>query len=311
MQVPAELLAQHYFVERPEGAAERETRLAREAACGEPIAPVRRFNLTGRARRGCVFHLEDATADESAAAADAEPFDLILCRYSIFLYCDERAARRALSRLTARLAPHGVLVLGSSDQMPQGASELIEPVPPAELGGAPTADLLDLYFERPPRLANAWRLRRRAPTLAAAASLEANASADGALGGEAARRLAATVGALRGAASLCAFRRALGLRAGAFAAAAESPKVAARRRHGLRGVGPRPNGRSTEIMRAKGGHYNAPLVERAAECERRRQERLAQLRVDRDAAERALRSRRPADAQHVARAAMSPAAYHQ
>jgi chemotaxis protein methyltransferase CheR len=47
-------------------------------------------------------------------APDLEPFDLILCR-NVLVYFAPDAARRAIANLSAALAPHGVLMLGSMD----------------------------------------------------------------------------------------------------------------------------------------------------------------------------------------------------
>ncbi|CAH0364547.1 unnamed protein product [Pelagomonas calceolata] len=71
------------------------------------------------------FRIEDAACD----APDDEPdiFDLVLCRYAAFLYCDAPGALRAADRISSRLAPGGVVLLGATDPMPRDCS--LEPVP--------------------------------------------------------------------------------------------------------------------------------------------------------------------------------------
>jgi chemotaxis methyl-accepting protein methylase len=84
----------------------------------------RRFVLAQSARANCSFEVSDATvpcSDEGAKAASDGLFDIIFCRYSIFLYCSEDAARVALDAMMERLAPKGVLILGATDALPQGA----------------------------------------------------------------------------------------------------------------------------------------------------------------------------------------------
>ena len=71
------------------------------------------------------FRIEDTACD----APDDEPdiFDLVLCRYAAFLYCDAPGALRAADRISARLAPGGGGLLGATDPMPRDCS--LEPVP--------------------------------------------------------------------------------------------------------------------------------------------------------------------------------------
>ena len=51
----------------------------------------------------------------------------MLCRYAAFLYCDAPGALRAADRISSRLAPGGVVLLGATDPMPRDAA--LEPVP--------------------------------------------------------------------------------------------------------------------------------------------------------------------------------------
>jgi chemotaxis protein methyltransferase CheR len=48
------------------------------------------------------------------------PFDLILCRNLIFTYFDADLQRVCLGRLLNRLAPHGLLILGKHETLPEG-----------------------------------------------------------------------------------------------------------------------------------------------------------------------------------------------
>jgi len=71
------------------------------------------------------FRIEDAACH--APDDSEEKFDLVLCRYAAFLYCDAPGALRAADRIAARLAPGGVVLLGATDPMPRDCS--LEPVP--------------------------------------------------------------------------------------------------------------------------------------------------------------------------------------
>jgi chemotaxis methyl-accepting protein methylase len=90
--VPAEFLAARaaYFSEIEESDADRAARLAREVATGEKEGVPRRFTLAERATADCRFGVEDLTGLDAPAFEphNTELFDLILCRYSIFLYSD-------------------------------------------------------------------------------------------------------------------------------------------------------------------------------------------------------------------------------
>jgi chemotaxis protein methyltransferase CheR len=46
------------------------------------------------------------------------PFQLILCRYLVFTYFDEKLQRELLEKFLSRLAPGGALVLGKIDRLP-------------------------------------------------------------------------------------------------------------------------------------------------------------------------------------------------
>lgn len=50
------------------------------------------------------------------------PFDLILCRYLVFTYFDDPLQRACLARLAECLAPHGLLVLGQHEALPEDAA---------------------------------------------------------------------------------------------------------------------------------------------------------------------------------------------
>jgi chemotaxis protein methyltransferase CheR len=48
------------------------------------------------------------------------PFDLILCRYLVFIYFDEALQYQLAGQLHDRLVPGGCLVLGSHEAIPAG-----------------------------------------------------------------------------------------------------------------------------------------------------------------------------------------------
>ena len=69
---------------------------------------------------GLVARVDLEEEDVAALSSPSEPsysYDVILCRYSAFLYCDREALKRASERIQRRLAPGGILVLGATDQM--------------------------------------------------------------------------------------------------------------------------------------------------------------------------------------------------
>jgi hypothetical protein len=87
----------------------------------------KRFTLSDGGRASCSFGVEDTTAvaEHVCRGAGAAPsqFDLVLCRYSIFLYSNGADASVALGKIVQRLAPSGILVLGMTDPLPQGSKE--------------------------------------------------------------------------------------------------------------------------------------------------------------------------------------------
>jgi len=87
----------------------------------------KRFTLSDGGRASCSFGVEDTTAvaEHVCRGAGAAPsqFDLVLCRYSIFLYSNGADASVALGKIVQRLAPGGILVLGMTDPLPQGSKE--------------------------------------------------------------------------------------------------------------------------------------------------------------------------------------------
>ncbi len=108
--------------------------------------------LLERARRGCypkgsLKELPEAWIDTAFSPSDDEyciraafregidwreqdlrrttpegPFDLILCRYLAFTYFDEPLQRACLTRMADCLRPHGLLVLGKHEALPEGAA---------------------------------------------------------------------------------------------------------------------------------------------------------------------------------------------
>ena len=50
------------------------------------------------------FRIEDTACDAPDDDDEPDTFDLVLCRYAAFLYCDAPGALRAADRIAARLA---------------------------------------------------------------------------------------------------------------------------------------------------------------------------------------------------------------
>lgn len=50
------------------------------------------------------------------------PFDVVLCRNLVFTYFGPELQRELLSRIERSLVPHGVLVLGKRERLPEGSS---------------------------------------------------------------------------------------------------------------------------------------------------------------------------------------------
>ena len=300
--VPHEFFRPDAFVELPESNADRVARLAREYASGERELPIKRYALPASARSSCAFAVEDlaAASDSPADAMDIadcvqhdrvcsnEPAellcDLILCRYSVFLYAnDEASARRALSRILSRLAPTGILVLGLTDNLPRCASALLEPVPVPDCMGGSTAmrDWLSVSQNSLKRATvNAWRWKQQARPGTAPSALPSardgvgsdsidvsDAPVDMSRGKD---RLAA---ALTDAVSLQQWRHKLGMRP----RFAEDPPAATSPFH--------LSHRSLSILQRKGLDEVAPLAKRAMEIAQKREERLEEMRRQKEARE--------------------------
>ena len=81
-----------------------------------PAAPPPPSNGDAPSEEACTSSPEEACVHKDACVhtmvhtMDDQAFDLILCRYSIFLYCDDAAACTALRRIVSRLAPEGDLL---------------------------------------------------------------------------------------------------------------------------------------------------------------------------------------------------------
>ena len=253
-----------------------------------------------------------------------ECYDVILCRYSIFLYADaDSVARRALRCIVSRLAPGGILLLGQTDPLPQCAAGMLERVPEWSMTDATLSRASGCHrFERPAQPINAWRLKaapadagyeaedRGTPASAVIGAISNDGggggggggrdgggeggrggidggSMDGGVRGDAWR-------SLEGAMSLRQFRRSVGLRA---SFAAPSTPYAAPCWTSVR---------SKAILAEKGAPQE-PLAERAAAYARERHQRLEALRAEKLEAEemellqarRALRARLSAYAASV------------
>ncbi|MCP3994167.1 MAG: protein-glutamate O-methyltransferase CheR [bacterium] len=77
------------------------------------------------------FHLRaeikntvDLVRQDLRASMPAGPFDLVLCRNLAFTYFDEPLQRDVLARLSNRLKPGGILVIGAHESLPEGSANL-------------------------------------------------------------------------------------------------------------------------------------------------------------------------------------------
>ena len=247
----------------------------------------RRFILAQSARANCSFEVSDATipcSDEGAKAASNDLFDIIFCRYSIFLYCSEDAARVALDAMMERLAPKGVLILGATDALPQGAitAHGLQRVKSLKCKASEGTGTLRLE-------PNAWS--RRVPEVTTSlASVDAGAR-------EVAPGWSSTSDpeeALERSSTLREFRSNLGL----------SPRFALEEL-------PPPllvslSDRSIEILKASGNSsfYAKSLDSRAREYQRRHAERIDELRQEKRLAEEAELRRGLEEMHALQRAAM-------
>ena len=244
------------FVEQPESASDQAARLAREYASGDKEPPVHRYMLSEHARADCTFAVEDLSAevagmDTSRLEPSSSPqlYDVIMCRYSIFLYSDdEAAAKRALHRIVSRLAPRGILLLGLTDPLPRCAMSVLELVPPADGDAAPESWLGASPSMRARQQVNAWRLKAKARVELAPSCGHGLVDISDSGGSSNARAL------LESASGLQQWRRLLGLK----------PRFAEE--------APRPNTpqfmseASLSILKASGLAELTPLRNRAIEC---------------------------------------------
>jgi len=251
----------------------------------------RRFSLPLSSRTGCEFRRGDPTEsgqtpepclsralEDGGGCARESGFDIIMCRYSIFLYSSETLAAVALVNIVRRLAPGGVLLLGVTDNLPRATA--------ASLGLQP-------FSCADGKLVNAWHLPSTQDSLPQPAAqrpagelargmgpLQEDAMERGSMGlaqpGTTGEPLS-LASALAQASSLREFRRLLGWPSRFTEHLAPPPMWTM-------------SDRSSEILKAKGGLYDEPLVERAAHLERRRVEGIARQRQERlDAEEEEVR----------------------
>ena len=237
-------------------------------------------------RTGCEFRRGDPTEsgqtpepcssralEDGGGCARESGFDIIMCRYSIFLYSSETLAAVALVNIVRRLAPGGVLLLGVTDNLPRATA--------ASLGLQP-------FSCADGKLVNAWHLPSTQDSLPQPAAqrpagelargmgpLQEDAMERGSMGlaqpGTTGEPLS-LASALAQASSLREFRRLLGWPSRFTEHLAPPPMWTM-------------SDRSSEILKAKGGLYDEPLVERAAQLERRRVEGIARQRQERLEAE--------------------------
>ena len=237
-------------------------------ATTEDAVPLR-FLLPAHERTGCSFAVEDTAAQPTHSSppdSDSELFDLVLCRYSVLLYCDESQRRAALHRIVGRLAPGGVLVLGATDALPLGmASQLgLVPLPGCSAAGA-------------------WQLSGDTQIQ--------HGSRDGTMGGgggyscewrneqehhgDSTRRDdSALQNALFHASTLSELRKNLGMPA-RFAAVEAAP------------IRTFTGDRSLRILRERGGLHALPIASRVVAFEARRRDRVEMLRQQRRTEEEA------------------------
>ena len=97
------------------------------------------YPLVGaRAKTQCNESPHSHTQQSPTSATTDDLFDIILCRYSIFLYSESsQSARSALDLMLARLAPGGILLLGTTDALPQGSGPRKDKVRPRMNNPAP------------------------------------------------------------------------------------------------------------------------------------------------------------------------------
>mmetsp|Transcript_13584 Transcript_13584/g.48271 ORF Transcript_13584/g.48271 Transcript_13584/m.48271 type:complete len:676 (-) Transcript_13584:69-2096(-) len=125
--VPADVAKQHFRAEkgdRPLGPANAPFSAHAPPAKGKAKKAWRLLE-EDRLVSACRFAVEDLTAVE-VDADGGDFFDLVLCRYSVFLYSGDAGARRALKRIVARIAPFGTLVLGETCRLPQGTAQALQ-----------------------------------------------------------------------------------------------------------------------------------------------------------------------------------------
>ena len=79
--------------------------------------------------------VEDIAAEAMESALAGRTFDLVLCRYSAFLYSDAAGARRALERIEGRMAEGAQLLVGATDNVPRGGP--LVPLPGVKAYGRP------------------------------------------------------------------------------------------------------------------------------------------------------------------------------
>lgn len=76
-----------------------------------------RFCVHPRQREGIMFLPQDLRTE-----APTGLFDLVLCRYVAFTYFAPPLQEKVLNRLLQQLQPHGYLVIGTHERLPEGAA---------------------------------------------------------------------------------------------------------------------------------------------------------------------------------------------
>jgi chemotaxis methyl-accepting protein methylase len=79
------------------------------------------FTVKGRVRQHAAFVHQDMREELPRHIAQGKKFDLVTCRYSVFLYCNKEECVAFLRDLVTKcLRPGGFLFIGAPDELPQG-----------------------------------------------------------------------------------------------------------------------------------------------------------------------------------------------
>ncbi|MDX1631439.1 MAG: CheR family methyltransferase [Thermoanaerobaculia bacterium] len=82
--------------------------------------------LQGRFRHGVEWRRHDLRRE-----APPGLFDLVFCRYVVYIYSDEAAQEKLTRRLAGSIRPGGLLVVGAKEEIPEPCEDLFEPFDPS------------------------------------------------------------------------------------------------------------------------------------------------------------------------------------